>query len=477
MKIHNRRDFIKKSMIGIGGVCMSSSLLSLSSCAPKIKKESALIIDPNWKKITIKSTDVLFEREPLVSPFGFKGGFLSELWQVVVRLESDNGYSSIGLGVQSVLWSDSQIFSAYSETGGNSLMYVLTVRAVQMLDGMSFYSPIGVTDELFEELYAYGKRVTGNPNLRQTFVLNALVAVDNALWVLFARENGFHSFDQLIPETYQSAFSDRHEKLAATPLISYNVDPETIRREVESGYFFMKIKIGQPGTQEEMLAKDQQRLLEIHQVLKDIRTPYTETGKIPYYFDANGRYETEETFQRFLDYADKIKALDHFAIVEEPYPEDKDFTVKHLPVRIAADESAHTEKDAIERIEMGYQGMALKPIAKTLSVTMKIAKVSADHDIPCFCADLTVNPVMVEWNKNVAARLKSFPGLQGIGLLESNGHQNYLNWNKMRSHNPADKKAWTDVKNGFYLTDKEFFADGGGIFDPLPDYEKLFNKQ
>lgn len=463
-------------MMGIGGMCISSSLLSLSSCTPKEKKEQTLIIDSNWKKIAIKSTDVLFEREPLVSPFGFKGGFLSELWQVVVRLQSDNGHSSIGLGVQSVLWSDSQIFGDYSETGGNSLMYVLTVRATQMLRGMSFYSPIGVTEQLFEELFEYGKKVTANPNLRQTFVLNALVAVDNALWVLFARENGFQNFDQLIPEAYQSAFSDRHQKLAATPLISYNVDTKTIRKEVENGYFFMKIKIGQPGTQEEMLAKDQQRLLEIHQVLKDIETPYTETGKMPYYFDANGRYETEETFQRFLDYADKIKALDHFAIVEEPYPEDKDFIVKHLPVRIAADESAHTEKDALERIKMGYQGMALKPIAKTLSVTMKIAKVSSDHDIPCFCADLTVNPVMVEWNKNVAARLKSFPGLQGIGLLESNGHQNYLNWDKMRSYNPTNNKPWTEVKDGFYITEDEFFTEGGGIFEPLSDYEKLFNK-
>jgi len=53
------------------------------------------------------------------------------------------------------------------------------------------------------------------------------------------------------------------------------------------------VKIGQPGTQEEMLEKDKIRLTEIHEVLKDFSTPYTENGKLPYYFDANGKIRDE----------------------------------------------------------------------------------------------------------------------------------------------------------------------------------------
>ena len=53
---------------------------------------------------------------------------------------------------------------------------------------------------------------------------------------------------------------------------------------------------------------------------------------------------------------------------------------------------------------MGYQAIALKAIAKTLSMTLKIAKVAHDHNVPCFCADLTVNPILVEWNRAVAAQ-------------------------------------------------------------------------
>ena len=74
-----------------------------------------------------------------------------------------------------------------------------------------------------------------------------------------------------------------------------------------------------------------------------------------------------------------------------------------LGLRIAADESAHTDEDAIRRIEMGYSAIALKAIAKTLSMTMKIAQAALERGVPCFCADLTVNPILVEWNKALPA--------------------------------------------------------------------------
>ncbi len=108
---------------------------------------------------------------------------------------------------------------------------------------------------------------------------------------------------------------------------------------------------------------------------------------------------------RLLDHARKIGAFDQIAIVEEPFAEDGEIDVSDIPVRLAADESAHTKADAIKRIEMGCRAMALKAIAKTLSMTMKIAQAAYERKIPCLCADLTVNPVLVEWNKNVAARL------------------------------------------------------------------------
>ena len=130
--------------------------------------------------------------------------------------------------------------------------------------------------------------------------------------------------------------------------MAYSIPISEIKEAAEQGYFFMKIKIGQPGTQAEMLEKDKERLSAIHKAIGDKRTPYTKDGKLPYYFDANGRYESKETLMHLLDHARKIGAFEQIAIIEEPFPEHMEIEVNDLGVRIAADESAHTDEDALK---------------------------------------------------------------------------------------------------------------------------------
>jgi len=390
-------------------------------------------------------------------------------------MECDSGSHSIGLCTQSVLWSDAEVFAAHSESGGNALMYAMTEKAMQIANGQSFTTPVELLDALYPEVYEFGKKVTSKTNLRKTFALNSLVGVDNAAWLLYARENGISSFDDLIPLAYRPALSHRHEKVAGIPLMAYTIPIDEIKAAADQGYFFMKIKIGQPGTQEEMLEKDKERLSAIHKAIGDVKTSYTKNGKLPYYFDANGRYEKKETLLKLIDHARKIGAFEQIAIIEEPFPEELEIDVRDIPIRLAADESAHTVEDAIKRIEMGYKAMALKAIAKTLSMTMKIAQAAYERDIPCFCADLTVNPVLVEWNKNVAARLGSFPGIGDLGLVESNGHQNYKYWSTMMDYLPRKDSPWVTVKQGVYELNDEYYKTGGGIFDPMPHYEEMFN--
>ena len=308
-----------------------------------------------------------------------------------------------------------------------------------------------------------------------TFALNALVGLDNAAWLLYARENGIKNFDDMIPAAYKPALSHHNKAVASIPLMAYSIPISEIVEAVDEGYFFMKIKIGQPGTQEEMLEKDMARLTAIHDAIGHVETHHTKDGKLPYYFDANGRYEKKETLQRLLDHARKIGALDQIAVVEEPFPEEADIEVGDMGVRIAADESAHTDKDAIERIEMGYQAIALKSIAKTMSMTMKIAQAAHERGVPCFCADLTVNPILIDWNKNVAARLAPFPGL-GMGLMETNGHQNYRNWETMLSYHPHAGASWTKTVDGLFHLDDDYYAKSGGILTPSPHYEALFEQ-
>ena len=461
--MHNRREFI--SRVAAAGTAVMVDPFDLIGIP---------VLQPEQKKIRISGVSANFEREPLIRPFGFKGGYMTEIWQSIAFMESDSGKHSIGLCSQSVLWSDASVFASHSESGGNSLMYAMTERAMQMIKGESFTNPVDLLDSLYPEIYEYGKKVTSNPSLRKTFALNALVGPDNAAWILFAKENGIKSFDGLIPEAYKPALSHRHSKVAGIPLMAYTIPIEEIKAATDQGYFFMKIKIGQPGTQQEMLEKDKARLTAIHQAIGNVKTSYTKNGKLPYYFDANGRYESKETLLKLIDHAKKIGAFDQIAIIEEPFPEELEIDVHDIPVRLAADESAHTVEDALKRIQMGYKAVALKAIAKTLSMTMKIAQAAYEKNIPCFCADLTVNPVLIEWNKNVAARLSSFPGIGDLGLVESNGHQNYRNWETMKSYHPRVNGKWVDVKKGVYELDDEFYASGGGIFDPMPHYEEMF---
>lgn len=422
--------------------------------------------------IRIQHVDSNFEREPLAHPFGFKGGYLTELWQTVVLLESASGRAEIGLGTQSVLWADASVFAGHTESGGNALMYALTERALQIVEGTPFETPIELIEGLMDELLSYGRKLTGDPELRKTFVLNALVPVDHAAWLLYAAEHDIRDFDQMIPEPYRPGLSYHHDRVASIPAFGYDAPLGAIEEAARAGYYFMKIKIGQPGTQAEMLAKDKERLTAIHGVLGDMRTPYTESGKIPYYLDANGRYATKNTLHRLLDHADQIGALDQIVIVEEPFREGFEGDVSGLPVRIAADESAHTGEGTRRVIQQGYEAIALKPIAKTLSMTMKIAQVAREHDIPCFCADLTVNPILVDWNKNVAARLPPFPGFK-TGLMETNGHQNYKHWGRLTSYHPYAGAAWTEVQDGVFRVGEDFYAKSGGIFATPEHYRSL----
>ncbi len=403
------------------------------------------------------------EREPLIRPFHFKGGFFTEKWITVTSLETIRGIQATGLGGLAVLWSDPSVFHAYSEVGGNIIMAALAERAAQLVKGSSFSTPIEVMESLVEKLHAFGRKVTGRRNLRKTFTLNSLVSLDTALWKLYALENDLGTFQDLIPPQYQTAFAFRQQRLAHLPLITYNFPLEEITRLVEEGYFFFKIKIGQSGSPEEMLSKDKERLSEIHQVLKERTTAYTEKGRPLYYLDANGRYPDKETIQKLLDHADRIGMLNQIALLEEPFCDQSKVDVSDLPVPVAADESLHTVEDVNERIDLGYRAIALKPAGKTLSMALTMGAAAFKRAVPCFVADSACVPLLLEWNKNVASHLAPFPGLS-MGILESNGAQNYRNWGNLLEDHPLSGGGWITPRGGLYHLDRDFYQTAGGIF-------------
>ena len=420
----------------------------------------------------IIKTAANFEPEPFIQPFGFKGSYMQKSLQSVTMLQTDSGYSSIGLGTFNPLWADPVIFSNLLEDKSNALMFELLQNGLEQAINQEFNSPIEMLDALWPKVWEYGQKRTGYKNLSKSFVLNALVALDNAAWLLYAQEKNITLFDDLLPQSYRPALSHQHSKITVIPLISYNTPLSEIKQTVENGHYILKIKAGSPGPPEQMLEQDKKRLLQIHETVGHFQTPHTLNNKILYYLDANVRYPNKEMILSLLDYSQKIGAFDQIFMLEEPFPLEYETDVRDLGVPITADESIHTDKEAKQRIDMGYHIFALKPIAKTLSMTLKTAGTAHEAKVPCFCADLTVNPILVDWNKNIAARLAPMPGLS-TGLLETNGHQNYKNWHQMTSYHPYNNAPWTKIEHGFFITDNDFYRHSGGIFSLSEHYSNM----
>ncbi len=414
-------------------------------------------------------------REPLRAPFGFKGGTLRELWQVCVRLTLEGGESGMGVGVQSVLWSDPAVFCAYDEAGGNEKMLDVTRHALRLLRGMTFTTPPEMTAALVPRLLAGARERLGRAQVPQTFVLNALVAVDFALWQLWNQKHGDGTFGALA-QAFCPALNGHETVLGGIPLITYHTPEAEVRGLLEGGAFLLKIKIGSDpngdGDTAAMLAWDTARLREIHAAASAYTTPYTDCGRPVYYLDANGRYPNRDWLLRLLDAADRMGALERIVLLEEPFPEGAPAFVGDLPVRAAGDESAHSAADVARLTgEYGYAAIACKPIAKTLSVTLEMVRAAQKSGAVCFCADLTVPPVLLDWNMSLAARLPRVPGLRA-GVVESNGPQNYTDWQRLDAMCAVPRAPWRAGQNGLYRLCGAFYGQSG-LFSPLPAYAKL----
>ena len=415
----------------------------------------------------IRACSLTWERQPLKRGFGFKGGSLTELWLVRCALETDTGLAAWGQSVQSVLWSDGAVFARWGQERGNELMLSLTRRALSWLEGAPLRYPPEMLRGLLPRLMEYGRETTDTPELRPTFALNALTGVDWALWKLWRQASGGPGFDELMAP-YLRRPPVRSQALGLIPLLSYDTPPEQAAALADRGCYLFKIKIGSDpgglGDREQMLDWDGERLAAIHALLKDRRTSRTDCGHPVYYLDANGRYDTRERVERLLDRADSIGALERIVLLEEPFPEDALQDVSGLPVPVAGDESAHSAADAAALMDRyGYRVMALKPIAKTVSVSLEVLRAAEERGAACFCADLTVPPVMVELNRRFAAALPPLPGLR-VGAFETNGEQNYVNWAELTSRGQTGDAPWTRPWDGLCHLGTEYYRHDGNIW-------------
>jgi hypothetical protein len=125
-------------------------------------------------------------------------------------------------------------------------------------------------------------------------------------------------------------------------------------------------------------------------------------------------------------------------------------------------------------MQQGYQAIAIKPAGKTLSLSLQMIETAAEAGAISFVADNACVPVLVEWNKNIAARLPVFPGIKG-GILESNGPENYgTAWKRMLAEYPNPNASWLTPDRGTFILDEGYYQESGGIFHTPTAYSDLF---
>ena len=418
--------------------------------------------------VVVAGARCAFEREPLSTPLGFKGGVQTDLWQTVVALRDTEGRLGVGLCTQGVLWSDREVFMRHGSDKGNELMFAVLEDSARRAAGIPFSRPGELLDAVLPGAIEKARAVTGLPGIRLTFVLNALVALDNAAWQLHARSHATSRLDNILTVEERDLLGPLATRLTIIPLIGYAIPPDRIRGLVTGGHRLLKSKIGSDpdndGDPEKMVRWDMRRIEEIHNAVGG--------DNVLYYLDANGRYDSPDRLKRLLGRCRDIGVFDRIVLLEEPYPEELEVHVGDLGVRVAADESAHSDAEVRRRIALGYGAIALKPAAKTLSITLRMLAAASAAKVPCFVADLTVSPILVDWNKAVAARLPALPGLDAPAF-ETNGSQYYANWATMQSYHPKAGASWTEVHHGGFDLDAIYHEMTGGIFQPPGHYRRL----
>lgn len=402
-------------------------------------------------------------RELMRKPIGFKGAQFQEKWISRVTFIGESGARSTAYGGLAPLWADERVFLNHTEVGANLVMASITEFALQLARRAPFASPLDLHDRIFEETHAYACRVTQLPDLRPTFTLNAMIAVDHAAWLLQARERSVANFDELISPGFGGLLPERHARLGCIPLISYTTTAEEVTQLVNAGHFFLKVKIGAAGDERRMLEADKKRLIELFRLVGHRETSETTDGRIRFYLDANGRYQSRAQVESLLDFADEHGILPQIALFEEPFDENVEADVHGLPALFAADESLHRVEDVEKRWRAGYQAIALKPAGKGLTTTLRLAREAFRVGASCFVADSACTPLLLDWNKNVAARLPSLPGVKS-GLLEMNGPQQYGRWDELLAAHPAAAQPWMRPSGGAFHFDESFYASGAGLF-------------
>ncbi len=88
--------------------------------------------------------------------------------------------------------------------------------------------------------------------------------------------------------------------------------------------------------------------------------------------------------------------------------------------------------------------------------------------IPRFCDNLMVNPILVNWNRNVFRTIPPFFGL-GRGIMEPNCGITYEKWAEIKEKYPYVDTGWTQATFGVFEVNECFYTTASSVLN-APTY-------
>jgi hypothetical protein len=83
-----------------------------------------------------------------------------------------------------------------------------------------------------------------------------------------------------------------------------------------------------------------------------------------------------------------------------------------------------------------------------------------------------VNPLLVDWNKNVVARLAPLLGFK-TGLMETNGWQSHADCAEIECYHPCTEASWRVAEDGVFYLGEDFYETDRCIFQVSEHYENM----
>ena len=407
-----------------------------------------------------------FENLIFDKPFQIGKGIIKEIVLATIKAKISDE-KKIGEGIGQVLYSD--IWSSPENTLAENLSLSLkdnpetkhfvmsgkmenfSTGVCREIKGSRFINPMQFYLDIRKTLFEKGK----NSGLNGLTSVLAVSPIDLALWDAFGKIKNKSTYSCLDELTMQESLEDRlgmgyknlqfsdffrkpNREVRLLYTLAINDLLSELEREIkENGIDAVKIKL--QGSVEEDVVR-----------VRDVERVFSSLGIENYVLtlDPNEKYQGTGHLRDFLKKlkAESKKALENVSYIEQPTSRIFDTSIHDMReladfrIPVIIDEGAYNHETLVEMKNLGWNGIALKPTAKTFSETLLELAIARRNNWHICVQDLTNPSVALVHHLNFIRRtiLKNVPA-------EANARQ-YCYSSKERL--PQEYWGLYEVRNG-----------------------------